>query len=148
MLMTQLRKDMTDSLKQGNSVAVETIRFLIAGIRNAAIAKYGATGESDVTDADVIEVVKKQVKSHKESIEAFTKANRQDLADKETAQLAVLERYMPQQLSDAELRALLTPIAATGESNFGLLMKQAKTAVGDGADGGRISAMLRDLMAK
>lgn len=146
MLMTQLRKDLTDSLKQGNAVAVETIRFLISAIKNAAITKYGATGESALTDTDVLDAVKKQVKSHKESIEAFTRAGRTDLVEKESAQLAVLERYMPKQLTDDELKTMLGPIVASGETNFGVLMKQAKETCGDGADGGRISTMIRALM--
>lgn len=146
MLMTQLRKDLTDSMKQGNAVAVETIRFLISAIKNAAITKYGATGESALTDADVLESVKKQVKSHRESIDAFARAGRKDLVEKESAQLAVLEQYMPKQLSDDELKQIVAPIVAGGETNFGLLMKAAKEAAGDGADGGRISTMIRSLM--
>lgn len=146
MLMDQLQKDLTTSLKAGNAARVETIRFLIAGVRNTVTAKYGAEWEKKMTDADVLDAVKKQIKTHRESIEAFEKAGRQELATREKAQLAILEEFAPKELSDEELKKILEPIATSGEKNFGLLMKQAMTAVKGQADGGRVAAMLKSLV--
>lgn len=146
MLMDQLQSDLNTSLKAGNTVRVEALRFLIAGIRNSVTAKYGADWETKMTDADVTDVVKKQIKTHNESIEAFSGAGRTELVDREKAQLTILQEFAPKELSDEDLKKLLEPVAASGEKNFGLLMKQAMGAVGGKADGGRVAAMLKQLL--
>lgn len=148
MLLDQIKTDVKDSLKKGDKMRVETLRFLLAAVKNSAISKYGSQGESKVTDEDVLDIVKRQVKTHKESIEAFQKGGRDDLVVQEQAQLAILEAFMPKQLSDEELAQILAPIAASGEANFGLLMKQAVAAVKGQADGSRISAKLKQMMQK
>ena len=127
---------------------VETIRFLIAGIRTLVSAKYGADWEKKMTDADVLDTVKKQLKTHRESIEAFEKAGRQELVTREKAQLSILEEFAPKELSDEELKKILAPIAASGETNFGLLMKNAMAAVAQAgqAEGGKVSALLKSLL--
>lgn len=147
MNLSDLQKDLNESLKAGKSSRVGTIRFLVSAIRNSAIAKYGAKWETSVTDADVIDVVKKQVKTHKESIEAFEGAKRPELAAKEKEELAVLEGFAPKEMSDSELKALLAPVAASGEANFGLLMKQAMAKVQGQADGGRVASILKQLQS-
>jgi len=146
MFMDRLQTDIIMSLKAGKSARVETIRFLIAGVRNIVTAKYGVTWEKDMKDADVLDTVKKQIKTHRESIEAFEKAGRQELVDREKAQLTILEEFAPKELSDEELKKILAPIAASGEQNFGLLMKQAMAAVRGQAEGGKVSAMLKSLL--
>jgi hypothetical protein len=146
MLLDTLQQDLNASLKAGKSDRVEALRFLIAGVRNSVTGKYGADWEKKMTDADVEAEVKKQIKTHNESIEAFAKAGRQELVDRESAQLAVLTEFAPKELSDDDLKKILEPIAASSEKNFGLLMKQAMAAVKGQADGGRVSAMLKQLV--
>lgn len=146
MLLDTLRNDLTTSLKKGDSNRVETLRFLLAAIRNFAIAKYGSAGEASLTDADILEVIKKQVKTHKESIEAFANAGRNELVQKEQAQLTVLEAFLPKEISDEDLKKLLEPVISSGETNFGLLMKQAMTIVAGKADGGRVAVILKQIM--
>ena len=148
MLVDKLQSDLNESLKAGKSQRVEALRFLIAGVRNSVTAKYDATWEKDMKDSDVLEVVKKQIKTHNESIEAFTGAGRQELVDREKTQLAVLTEYAPKELSDEDLKKILDPIATSGEPNFGLMMKQAMGAVKGQADGSRVSAMLKELMSQ
>lgn len=147
MLLDSIKEDMIASLKKGDSVRVGTLRFLISAVRNAAIAKYGAPGESAVTDPDVLDTIKKQVKQHKESVDAFAKAGRPELASKEQSELDILAGFLPKEMTDEELKRILMPVVATGERNFGLLMKSAMAAVDGKADGGRVSAMLRSLIA-
>lgn len=146
--MDRLQSDLNASLKAGKSARVETIRFLIAGIGNLASAKYSAAWEKKMTDADVLDVVKKQIKTHRESIEAFAKGGRLELVEREKAQLTILEEYAPKELTDEELKNILEPIAKSGEKNFGLLMKTAMVAVTQvgRADGGKVSAMLKSLV--
>jgi hypothetical protein len=148
MILDTLKADLVTAMKARNTVAVDTIRFLLSAIRNAAIAKYGADSETALTDADVMDAIKKQVKTHKESVEAFKTAGRTELVSKEQGELDVLTTYMPAEMSDDELKAILAPVAASGEPNFGLLMKQAMTLVAGKADGSRVSQSLKALMAK
>lgn len=132
-------------MKARDTVAVDTLRFLISAVKNVAINKYGADSDTKLTDADVIDVVKKQVKTHKESIDAFMNAGRPELAENEKAQLVILESYLPKELSDDELRALLAPVASAG-GDFGPLMGKAMGAVKGQAGGDRVSAMLKSLL--
>ncbi len=147
MLLQTLQQQVIDSMKARDSVRVDTLRFLISAVKTAAINKYGTESDTKLTDNDVLDVIKKQVKTHKESVDAFTKANRTELAEKEAAQLAILESYLPKEISDEELRALLAPVAAAG-GDFGPLMGKAMSAANGQADGARVSAMLKQLLAK
>lgn len=146
MLIDELRQSLMASLKSGDTRRVDTLRFLLAAVRNAAIAKYAAKGEKGLTDADVLDVIKKQAKSHRESIEAFDKAGRAELAAKEREELAILEAYLPKQLSDEEIKALLAPVIASGEKNFGKLMGAAIAVLKGKADGGRVATILKQLL--
>ncbi len=146
MKLADLQSQLTTAMKAHDAVRVSTLRFLLAAIQNEAIAKYGAASETSLKDEDVLEVVKKQVKTHKESVVAFDAAGRKELAEAERAQLAILESYLPAEATDEELKAVLTAIAASGEKNFGLLMKQAMAQVGGKADGGRVSALLKSML--
>ncbi len=134
-------------MKAGDRVKVETIRFLLAAVANDGIAKYRNEVEQKLSDSDVTSVLRKQVKTHKESIEAFEKGGRKELADRERAQLAVLETYLPLEMSDKELQKLLEPVAKSGEANFGKLMGQAMARVAGKADGGRVAGVLKQLIS-
>jgi uncharacterized protein len=148
MTLGDLQQDLNTSLKAGKAVRVATLRLLVSAIRNAAIGKYGAAWETSVTDADVLDVVKKQIKTHKESVGAFENAGRTELAQKEKDELNVLEEFAPKELSDDELKAILMPVVQSGEANFGLVMKAAMAAIAGRADGGRVSSMVKQLMKK
>lgn len=155
MLIDRLQEDLNASLKAGKAVRVGALRFLIAAVRNHAIDKYKAAGEKSLTDEDIVEIVKKQIKTHKESIEAFEKAGRGELADKEKQELEILTEFAPKEISDEELRKLLDPVIASAKNNlpagrqdFGLLMKQAMAAVSGKADGGRVAALLKEMQQR
>ena len=153
MKLKQLEEDLALSMKAGKTERVETLRFLISAVRNAAAAKYANAWEASMTEEDVADGVKKQIKTHKESIEAFEKAGRNDLVAREKGQLDILMEFAPKELTDDELKALLAPIAKNGEKpqpagrqDFGLLMKQAMEKVRGQADGGRVAAALKNLL--
>lgn len=146
--LVTLRSDLTSALKTGDSVRLSTLRMLVAAITYVAIAKYGSAGEEKLTEGDILDVIKKQAKTHKESIEAFKSAGRTELADKETAELLVLQSYMPEEIRDDDLKKLLLPVVQSGETNFGLLMKQAMSMVAGKADGGKVATVLKDLMSQ
>ena len=146
MTLNQLQEDLNSALKSGKTVRVATLRLVISAVRNGGIAKYGNAWETSITDADVLDVIKRQIKTHKESVEAFEKASRNDLVEKERAELVVLEEFGPKEISDEELKKLIAPVAASGEKNFGLLMKQAMALVAGQADGGRVAALLKPML--
>lgn len=145
MLVDNLKLDLATAMKAGDTVKRDTLRFLLSAINNTAINKYGSQSDKKLTDADVLDAVKKLVKTHKESIEAFEKGGRTDLVQKEKNELAILETYMPKQMSDEELRKILEPIAKTKEP-FGPMMGKAMVAVKGQADGSRVAAMLKQLV--
>lgn len=94
MLHDDIKATLAVALKAGDKRRVETLRFLLAAVQNSAIATYGAESEAKLTERDVLDVIEKQVKSHKQSIEAFEKAGREDLVRKEKEELAILETYL------------------------------------------------------
>jgi len=146
MTIATLQADINKSLKAGDTVRVDTLRFLLSAVQNAGIAKYGAEINTKLSEADILDVVKKQVKSHKESIEAFQNAHRDDLVSKEQAQLTILETMLPAEMSDKELLAILTDVVKSGEPNFGKLMGLAMSKVSGKANGGRVSSLLKSLV--
>jgi uncharacterized protein YqeY len=146
--LATVRSDLTTALKSGESVRLGTLRMLLSAVNNSGIAKYGAASEERLTEGDILDTIKKQAKTHHESIEAYEKAGRQELVAKEKAELAVLETYLPKELSDDELKSILAPVVASGQANFGLLMKQAMEAVKGQAEGGRVAGLLKQMLAK
>lgn len=146
MLLDQIKQSIQTSLKEGDSVRLSTLRMLLSAIRYQAIATYGAKGEEAMTDEDVLSVIKKQAKERKESIEAYTKGDRAELALREQKELAILEEFLPKEISDEDLTRLLQPLISSSETNFGLLMKEAMVLVKGKADGGRVSALLKQLL--
>jgi uncharacterized protein len=147
MLLTSIQQDIVTALKAGNGLRVETLRFLVSAVKNYAISKYGADSDTKLSDADVLEVVKKQVKSHRESIEAFQKAQRADLVAHEKSQLEILETMLPAELTDSELSAILGDVVKSGETNFGKLMAMAMAKVGGKAGGNRVQQMIKELQS-
>src|SRR6476646_5580429 len=97
-LKETLMKDMQDSMRSGDELRKETLRMARAAIKNAEIQKL-----AELDDAGVQDVLRKEIKQRKESAEEYSKGKRQDLADKELAEAAILEAYLPQQMSPEEI---------------------------------------------
>lgn len=130
-------------MKAKNEVQLSTLRMLKSAIKNKQI-----DAPADLTDEDVLAVVKSQIKQLRDSLESFTSAGREDLASGVTAELAILEAYMPAQMSDEELeghiKAAIEEVGATSKADMGKAMGAAMKRVGAGADGTRV----KDLVAK
>jgi uncharacterized protein YqeY len=141
-LLEGINEDLKEALKSGNSTSVSALRFLISKLNNAKIEKG-----SDLTDEEILSEIEKDAKKHKESIDAFEKAGRGELAAKEKAELEVLAKYLPEQMSDEELLAVVEDIVssqeAKGPSVFGSVMSQVMAQVKGKADGGRVSAIVK-----
>jgi uncharacterized protein YqeY len=141
-LKTKLRDEMNDALRAGDKLRLGALRMLSAGITNREKELL-----HELSDDEVREVAAREVKRRSESIEAFAKGGRQDLVDKETAERAVLAAYAPEQLSDAQVEAMVDEaIAETGATSMkemgkvlGAVMSRAKGRV----DGTAVQAKVR-----
>jgi len=142
-LIKTLQDDLVAAQKAKDEVAVATLRFLLSSVHNVQIQK----GE-ELTDEEVIAQIRREVKRHNESIEAFKAAGRNELVASESAEKAILEKYLPQGISDEELSKIvgeaIKEVGAQTLGDFGKAMGAVMKKVGGGADGAKISAMVKE----
>jgi uncharacterized protein YqeY len=147
-LKSTLRADLHSSMREHDKVRSETLRMALTAITNEEVS---GTSARELSDDEVLKVVAKEAKKRREASTAYTDANRPELAAKEEAELAILEAYLPAQLSDAELETLvaqaLTQTGATGMAQMGQAMKAANALVAGRADGGRVAAIVKSALA-
>ena len=144
-----LKQKLTDDLKQamrgGDRVRRSVIRLVQAAIKNAEIAR-----QATLEDADILGIMAKEVRQRKESIEAFKQGNRQDLVAQEEAELAILQEYLPQQITReevmAEARRVIEEVGAQGLSDKGKVMPKLIAQLKGRADGREINAVVTELL--
>jgi uncharacterized protein YqeY len=126
-LKDQLKKDLTDAIKSHNQVISGTLRMALTAVTNEEVA---GKESRELSDNEVLSVLTKEAKKRRESVDAYMQANRKDLADKESAELTVLEKYLPAALSEQELEDIIakaiteaTNQGATGMKAMGIVMK-------------------------
>ena len=145
-LKDQITEDMKTAMRAKDSERLGTIRLLQAAIKQKEVDE-----RITLDDAAVIAIVDKLIKQRKDSIAAFTQAARQDLADKEAAEIKVLEAYLPARLSAvevaAEIKALVTELGATGPGDMGKVMGAAKARLTGKAEMGQVSAAVKAALA-
>ncbi len=132
---------MKTAMREKNTVALNTVRMLKSAIKNAAIEKGGANAE--LTDAEVMAVVRKEVKKRQDSIEQYEAAGRDELADQEKAEIEVLNDYLPEPLSSEEIvsivEAAIAELGATSRKEMGQVMKIVQEKTAGRADGKTLS---------
>ncbi|MGB0154223.1 MAG: GatB/YqeY domain-containing protein [Verrucomicrobiales bacterium] len=137
----QITEDMKTAMREKNTVALSTVRMLKSSIKNAAIEKGGA--DSELTDAEVMAVVRKEVKKRQDSIEQYEAAGRDELADQEKAEIEVLNGYLPEPLSSEEIasivEAAIAEVGATSRKEMGQVMKIVQEKTAGRADGKTLS---------
>jgi uncharacterized protein YqeY len=141
-LKGQITEDMKSAMKAGEKDRLKVVRLILAAIKQVEVDK-----RIELDDAAVLSVLDKMVKQRRDSVEQFEKGNRQDLADIEKAEIAVLETYLPEQLSDAELDAMIAEaISSTGAESIrdmGKVMGQIKDKAAGRADMGAVGAKVK-----
>ena len=146
-LTEQLQADMKNAMRDGDAHRRDTLRMALAAVQNAAKDK-----REDLTDEETLAVLTRQVKTRRESIQAYADAGRDDLAAKEQAEIDVLQPYLPAQLSEDEVRALVDEaIASTGASSpgdMGRVMGALMPRVKGRADGKLVSSIVNETLAK
>ncbi len=144
-LKEKFPSDLKDSLKSGDRLKVSVIRLVMAALKNKEIEKRGS-----LSDDEVIDVLVSLSKQRRESIEGFEKGGRQDLVDKETAELKVVESYLPEQLTPEEvkekIREAIAETGASGARDMGKVMKALMPKVKGRADGKLVNEMVRELL--
>jgi len=148
-LKEKLQADLTDAIRSRNEVVSGTVRMLLAAITNEEVAGKAA---KILTDAEIITVLSREAKKRREAVEAYTQAKRDDLAGKEKAEAAVIANYLPEQLSEDEIKKLIqAAIAETdakGPAGMGLVMKVLQPKIAGKADGGVVSGLVKAALAQ
>jgi uncharacterized protein len=142
-LFARLQGDLNSSRKAQDKAATLLLGTVLSEVKNKKIEL-----RREPTDADVIDVLRKSIKRRRESVEMYTKGNRQDLADKETSEAAALEKYLPAQVSDEELRTAVRAAIAGGATQIGAVMGKVLPQFKGRAEGGTINAIAREELSK
>jgi uncharacterized protein YqeY len=148
---SRLQADLVVAMKARDQIATSTIRLVRAAITNAEVAGDEAV---ELTDEQVIAVLRSEAKKRAESAELYEQAGRTESAAKERAELAVIERYLPAAMSDQELTAIVaeeiavaSAAGATGPAAMGQVIKAVRARAGATADGARIAALVKSSLA-
>lgn len=147
--VTDIESQVKDGMRAGDKMKVSTLRMLLADLKNTAVAKRAPVEE--MTEEEILEVVGRQIKRRVEASEEFRKAGRDELAEKESAEAELLKVYMPEQLSEDEVRAVIREaIAASGAAgpgDMGKVMGQVMPKLKGKADGKMINEIVRAELA-
>ena len=147
MLEEKIQQDIKAAMLAKDSVALASVR----GIKAAILLAKTSEGAKELDDAAIVKIIQKLVKQRKESAEIYTQQNRPELAQNELAEAAVMERYLPKQLSEAEIedkvKEIIAQTGATSIADMGKVMGVATKALAGQADGKVISALVRKNLA-
>ena len=148
-LKENLQSDLTVAIRARDEVKSGTVRMLLAAITTEEVAGKAARV---LNDAEIITVLSREAKKRREAVEAYTQAKRDDLANKEKAEAAVIALYLPEQLSEDQLKQMITEaIAKTnaeGPAGMGLVMKELQPKIAGKADGGLVSTLVKAALAQ
>ena len=144
-LAKRLNEDLKQAIRGGDTVKRSGIRLVLAAVQNAEIAR-----QADLEDGDVLGIIAKEARQREESIEAFKQGNRQDLVAQEEAELAILQDYLPQQMTRdeviAEAKKIIAEVGAQGPSDKGKVMPRLIAQLKGRADGREINAVVTELL--
>jgi hypothetical protein len=149
-LKEQLRHDLREALRAGDKERKSVIRMALAEVTNAEIEQGMQSGETELDEGDVIAVLQKQAKQRQEAIEELEQADRPDLLAKEKEELAILEEYLPEQLSREEIlgeaRQVIEEVNATGMRDMGPVMGRLMSKLKGKVDGHVVNEVVRELL--
>ena len=148
-LKEKLQADLTDAIRARDEVKSGTVRMLLTAITNEEVAGKSA---KVLTDAEIITVLSRESKKRREAVDAYTEAKREDLANKEKAEGVIIAQYLPEQLSEAEIKKMIADAIAetnaAGPAGMGLVMKVLQPKIAGKADGGLVSALVKASLAQ
>ncbi len=145
LLKQKLRDDLKQAMRSGDKVRRSVLRLVMSAIKNAEIAR-----QADLDDADILGVIAKEVRQRRESIEAFSLGNRQDLVTQEEAELAILNEYLPRQMTREEIivaaRRVIEEVGAQGPADKRKVMPKLIAQLKGRADGREINVVVTELL--
>jgi uncharacterized protein len=148
-LLETINNDLKSAMRAKETLKLSVLRMLITAIKNKKIEQKQS---EDMNDEQVLAIVKSEVKKRKDSIKSYTDGGRQDLADIEESEILILDGYMPEQMSDGDLeskvKSVIDSIESPSMQDFGKIMGQSMGVVKGLADGDRVSAVVKKLLAK
>lgn len=142
-LLARLQQDLNAARKSGDKAGVIVLGTAISDVRNREIEL-----KRDVTDDDVVDVIRKSIKRRREAIELYLTAKRDDLVDKERIELTTLERYLPPQVDDAEIRVAVRAAIDGGAANIGAVMGRVVPQFKGRAEGSTINRVAREELSR
>jgi len=170
MLKQQIQKDTTEALKTGDSFVLSTLRMLLASVATKEKEKRYKISEilneeelikkSQLTDEEIVDVISSEIKKRKDAIALYEKGNRQELADKEKKEIEILKKYLPEQLSQDEVKKLVEEsVAKTGAKEMkdpsgrsgqamGKVMADLNPKIKGKADSGEVSKIIKEILSK
>ena len=145
MLKEKLMEDLKESMKNKDTVRKNTVQMV-----RASILQIEKDKGIEVEDSKIIDIISKEVKTKKDALKDFEKAERQDLIDLTNREIEILQEYLPKQLSrdevKAEVQKIITEIGATSMKDMGVIMKEAKAKMGASAEGKTINEVAKEIM--
>lgn len=141
MLKQQILQDFKQALKTKNAIEVSVLRMLQSAIKNAEVAKK----RQELTDEKILKIIKQQTRQRQDSISQFQKGKRLDLVEKEKKELQILQKYLPEQMSESQIREIVKKIISeTGLTDFGPIMSKIMAEVRDKADGNLVKKIVEE----
>ena len=145
MLKEELMSDLKEAMREKDEIRKNTVQMV-----RAAILQIEKDKGIDVDDDKIVEIIAKEVKVKKDALVDFVKGGRDDLVSQTNAEIAILQKYLPKQLSKDEIReivkSIIEKIGATSIKDMGIVMKEAKNEIGAGADGRTINEVVKELL--
>lgn len=143
----QVKNDLKNAQLEKANLEVATLRLLLSELTYLRVSKGLKDPETSLDDSDVVSVVQREIKKRKEAAEGFRKGGREDSALKEEEEIVILEKYLPAQLSDQELQKIVEEVinntGASTLAEMGKVIGLVMSKVGQGADGGRVSSLVK-----
>lgn len=136
---------MKTAMKSGDKARLEVLRFMLAGLNAAQKEKTLKDPEATLSDAEVVSLLQKEAKKRKEAVELFRQGNRNDLVEKEEADLKIIFEYLPKELSKEEVTVIVKDLKEKGFNDFSSLMRESMKVVQGRADGKMVGDVIKDV---
>lgn len=148
----KIKEDIKAAMRAKDELRLSVLRMLVSAIHNKEIEKRAKGGEAELTEDEVVVMIRSEVKKRRDAIREFEKGKRQDLAEKENQELHMLEDYLPPELSEKEVEkivhAVIAEIGEVSTNDFGRIMGDVMKRIKGHASGDRVSAAVRKFLEK
>ena len=144
-LHQRLQIDLKEAMKAGQEQRIGTLRMILSATHNREIEEH-AKGVDALTDAMVVDVIRKEAKKRKEAAEIYSKAERKDLAEKETRELKIIKTYLPVEMGEAEIETIVRKVLGSGVKDFGAAMKEVMKKIAGRAEAGAVAGIVKRLL--